>query len=366
MQILITNIEMLHRSGTTLFVRDFALELLRQGHTPEVYTLARGEIADELIAAGIPVVTSLRKVRIRPDIIHGHHQPVTCAALRYFPDTSAIFICHDHLSIFDEPPLHHNIHAYYAVSRVCYDRVRQSGITDHNIHLLKNFVDTQRFLPRPLLPQKPGRALLFSNYANETTQLPAVREACLAAGIELDVVGSGVGKPIERPEDILGKYDIVFAKAKAAMEAMAVGTAVILCDFSGIGPLVTSSEFTALQPLNFGFQALCNPLKPEFLIAQIEQYNADDAQKVRDLLRNDHRLDQTVQQFVNTYKQIVEFRFSSVNCESSVRMKLKEVLFLLLIKNNFLLCRYKASLSRQPGYNYIKKTFRLLLNRLKS
>ena len=91
------------------------------------------------------------------------------------------------------------------------------------VALLPNFVDTARFLPRAPLPQRPRRALLFSNYANEESHLPAVRAACVAAGLELDVAGAGVGNVIDEPERVLGSYDIVFAKAKAAIEAMAVG-----------------------------------------------------------------------------------------------------------------------------------------------
>lgn len=362
MQVLITNIEMINRSGTTLYVRDLALELLRQGHNPEVYTLGKGVAADELSAAGIPVVTSLSQVRIKPDIIHGHHHHVTCAALRYFSNAPAIYICHDHTSIFDDPPLHKRIQTYFAVSKVCYDRVRERGIAADNIQLLKNFVDTHRFLPRPALPKKPRRALLFSNYAQDTTQLPAVKEACRIAGLELDVVGLGVGRPVERPEEILGNYDIVFAKAKAAMEAMAVGTAVILCDFSGAGPMVTSKEFTALQPLNFGFQALRCPLKQEFLVEQIERYNAADALKVRDLLRGSHRLDQAVQQLVSSYQQVIGSQLQAEHPESSFASALKEALHLMLIKNIFSLLRYKVFLKNIPGFGILKSLYKAILS----
>ena len=50
-----------------------------------------------------------------------------------------------------------------------------------------------------------------------------------------------------QPERVLGRYDIVFAKAKAAMEAMAVGAAVVLCDFGGVGPMVTWADFDRLR-----------------------------------------------------------------------------------------------------------------------
>jgi hypothetical protein len=361
MQILITNIEMLNRSGTTLYVRDLALELLRQGHEPEVYTLEKGGIADELVEAGIRVVTSLRQVRIKPDIIHGHHNLVTCAALLYFEEIPAIYICHDHTNIHDEPPVHDRIKKYFAVSRVCFDRVRARGIPEEDISLLKNFVDTKRFLPRPPLPPKPRRALLFSNYATDATQLPAVKEACRIAGLELDVVGMGVGRPVERPEEILGSYDIVFAKAKAAMEAMSVGTAVILCDFSGVGPLVTNNNFADLQPLNFGFDALCNPLSPEFLLKEIDRYEVEDAKNVSNLLRNSHSLDRSVQGLVNTYRLVTELHLKSEHSETSDRCSTgrachKSIAFLSMKLYSFLL-RYRANFKSVPGYLSVKNIF---------
>ncbi len=351
---------MFHRSGTTLFVRDLALELQKQGHDPAVYTWGIGPASKDLLSAGIPVETSLKRIPIRPDIIHCHHNHIAAVALRYFADTPAIYICHDHMAIFDEPLVHCNIKTYFAVSKVCYDRIRTRGIDDENISLLKNFVDTQRFLIRPDLPKSPRRALLFSNYAHDTTQLPAVMEACRITGLELDVVGLGVGRPIERPEEILGKYDIVFAKAKAAMEAMAVGTAVILCDFSGVGPLVTSNNFTNLQPLNFGFQALSRPLRPEFLVDEIKRYNSDDAGNVRDLLRKNHRLDDVVNLLVAVYRRTIESYQPIEYRQHSTKTDLKNSCLAMLIKIRFLL-PYKSTLNKIPGYKVARAFYWRLL-----
>jgi hypothetical protein len=36
-------------------------------------------------------------------------------------------------------------------------------------------------------------------------------------------------------QEVLGRYDLVFAKAKCAIEAMVVGAAVIVCDANGLG-----------------------------------------------------------------------------------------------------------------------------------
>jgi hypothetical protein len=54
------------------------------------------------------------------------------------------------------------------------------------------------------------------------------------------------------PEGLLPHYDLVFAKGRCALEALAVGAAVVLCDASGLGPLVTAAELDGLRARNFG------------------------------------------------------------------------------------------------------------------
>src|SRR5206468_3631377 len=118
--------------------------------------------------------------------------------------------------------------------------VFEHAIPEERVRVLLNFVDLQRFKPRGPLPARPTRALLFSNYAREETHLTAVREACARTGLALDVIGEGVGNVWVRPEEALGNYDLVFAKARSALEALAVGSAVVLCHATGAGPMVTT------------------------------------------------------------------------------------------------------------------------------
>jgi hypothetical protein len=47
------------------------------------------------------------------------------------------------------------------------------------------------------------------------------------------VLRNHTGSINAKPEEILGGYDLVFAKARSAIEAMAVGTAVVICDRVG-------------------------------------------------------------------------------------------------------------------------------------
>lgn len=332
LHVLITNLQLWPPSGTVMYVRDLALELQRQGHTPAVFSSTRGAVAEGLRAAGIVVSDRLSRLS-EPDIIHAHHHAPTLVAVKRWPSVPAIHVCHDHLSPHDGTPLHTRIRRHFGVSRLCVKRLVDDGAPADSVALLPNFVDTARFSRRPPLPPQPRRALLFSNYADAQSHLPAIRDACRQAGLELEVAGAGVGSPIHEPERLLGGYDIVFAKAKAAIEAMAVGSAVILCDYAGVGPMVTSAQFDWLQDRNFGFEALREPLAPEPLLREIARYDADDAASVRDLVRSRASLQGIVDALVAIYGEVLVRHRSEAPTGAGPRQdtsSLRERLFLSL------------------------------------
>ena len=305
MKVLLTTLELGSYSGLPLYTRDVALELKRQGHAPEIYALNKGRVSQELVAANIPVAESPSHIKTQPDIIHGQHRVSTLISIKQFRRTPGMFICHNHTFWGDQAPFHPRILRYFGVSRVCMERLRKDGVPENMIRFLGNFVDTNRFLPRPPLPSKPRKALVFSNYATDQTHLPAVAEACRRASLDLDVIGMHA-KYVPDPENTLGKYDIIFAKGRAAIESMAVGAAVILCDFSGVGPMVTLSEFDKLRLMNFGFQTLTQPLHPENILSQIARYDPEEALLIRNLVRSTASLHKAVKNLVATYHAIIE------------------------------------------------------------
>lgn len=304
LKILLTTLELESYSGLPLYTRDVALELKRQGHLPQVYTLKDGRVAEELREAGIFVTNNPARLSFKPDIIHGQHRVSTLIAVKQFRRTPAIFINHNHTFWGDQAPFHPRIRQYFGVSRICMDRLKMDGVPEDRIHFLANFVDINRFSARPPLPEKPRKALVFSNYANDQTHLPAVKEACLQAGLELDVIGMHTNYVLN-PESMLGDYDIIFAKAKAAIEALAVGSAVILCDYAGVGPMVTLAEFYNLRLMNFGFQSLTSPLTSEHILAQIALYDPKDSLTVRNLIRTTSSLEIAVKDLVSTYQIVI-------------------------------------------------------------
>jgi glycosyl transferase family 4 len=306
MRVLLTNITLASRSGTEVNVRDLALGLLRRGHRPVVYSPELGEIAAEIRAATVPVVDDLAAVAAPPDVIHGHHHPTTLTALLRFPGVPAIYHVHDWSAWYDEPLRFPRVVLYAPVDETNADRLElEHGIDRARIRLMLNAVDLTRCPPRPPLPAVPRRALVLSNAAKEGGYLDAVRAACDLTGLELDVVGSGVGRTSARPEELLAGADVVFAKGRSALEAMAAGAAVILCDEIGLGELVTAGRVGALRPLNFGRRLLQRPVTVEGVAAEIARYDATDAARVTEWVRREADLEAALDRLVGVYEETI-------------------------------------------------------------
>lgn len=342
MIVLITNERFKERSGTVLYVRDLALQLLARGHKPIVYSTkvsgqAVSSLNEELNSLGIkpdiahgfhnpklnlqtqllreatiPVIDDLSKLALQPDIIHGHHSVETMTALLYFPRVPAVYFCHDWFSEWDTPPIFPRILRYVAVDETCYDKlVYENPIAPKRARLIFNFVDLKRFKPRRPLPEIPRRALVFSNYAKEGEHLKALRRACRAANIELDVIGKGVDHSSGAPEKLLLQYDIVFAKGRAALEALAVGTAVIVhSGISCLGQMVSDENLDEMISHNFGLRVISPPLLPNELELKarhaLSQYNPADAAEVSRRVRATAGCELAADKIIALYQEVIE------------------------------------------------------------
>jgi hypothetical protein len=286
MRVLIAGHSLGVTGGVQRYEYELASWLLSRGHSPVVFATELGDAARRFDALTIPVVDDLRTITAPVDIIHGDSAVETMAALLHFPGTPAIFVCHGWEDSAHTAPRFPRILRYIAVDDTCADRLlTRDGIACERVSVLLNGVDVDAFRQRDPLPPKPRRAVVFGNLAHELTSLPAIREACRRADIDLDVVGGATGTAEMHPESLLGGYDLAFAKAKCAMEAMACGLAVILCSEAGVGGMVRSDAFDRLRRLNFGIRTLQKPLSAETILAELALYDAEDARAVSDRIR---------------------------------------------------------------------------------
>ena len=365
--VLIANATLATLTGTETYVRDLALGLLRKGHNPIVYSPELGHIAHELRRVTIPVTNDLKSIGTTPDIIHGNHNTELITALLHFPTAPAVFFCHSWTDWISSPPTHPRIVAYVAVDDTCRDRlVLENAIPPERVRVRLHGVDLERFQPRAPLPLRPARALVFSNNANQWTHLSAVRDACKRAGIELDVIGSGVNASNANPERLLADYDLVFAKARCALEALAVGTAVILCDAAGSGPMVTSSDLERLQRLNFGIRTLSERVDPDLLAREIARYDSADAAEVSRRIRTGADLESVVDDAIALYYEVLdEFRGRPPSDAREENLAVAEFLRQLTLATRAERAKYEAMLANSPTLRLRSSIGRLpLINRL--
>lgn len=344
-----TNSSLNTRAGSELYIRDIALALQRAGHHPMAMSTDLGDVAEEMRWHGIPVVDDLEDLPGTPDILHCQHHLEAMIAILRFPGVPAVYFCHGVLPWQEAPFIHPRIFRYVAVDeptrRAC---LETHGVPPERLSLILNFVDLDRFRSRDPLPLSPQTALLFFNGATNLHLVPEVREACRRTGIHLDVVGMGVRRPLSDPEAVLGRYDLVFAKGRSALEAMAVGTAVVLLGDQGVGPMVTSAELDELRLLNFGFRTFTQPATPENIMRRIERYNAGDAALVSDRIRSSAGLDRSFQLIVGTYEEAIsEFRRHPPDEDSEARAASDYVKKIaVLVKKWHALEHHNAALAR--------------------
>lgn len=276
LKVLLTNVWLDGRGGTESVIRDLSVGLLRRGHRPIVYSPHLGAIAAEIRARGVAVISDLSQLAEAPDVIHGQHLVQTAEALLHFPGTPAIQMCHAWQYWMEAPAQFPEIHRYVAVDEAVRDRlVHVEAVPPSKVEILPNAVDLSRFLPRDRLPEKPRRALAFTKFK---AHLPIVEEACRRHGIALDVLGAGGDRLVSNPEHEFVRYDIVFASARMALEAICGGCAVIVCDSRGLAGLATSENLQVWRERNFGLRTLVHPVSVSNLSREIASYSAADAE----------------------------------------------------------------------------------------
>lgn len=306
MKILITNHALHRRAGTELYVRDLALGLKARGHHPICFSPELGDVANDLQQAGIDVTDDLATIP-PPDIIHAQHHAPSAMAFMAFPETPAVSVCHGVLP-WQEAPLAKfpNVRRYVAVDNACCDYlVKDNNIPEERIHVILNGVDLERFAHTGTASnsvERQKRALVFSNIANPSDLQP-FRQACDAHGMTLDFAGAA-GRVLDHPEQDLAEYGLVFAKARAAIEAMAMGCAVILSDYGRTGPLITTKNFNKLRPMNFGFQTLKDLPDTHDLAAKIAGLDWQNAAHISQTVRKTAAFSDVIDAWLEIYAEL--------------------------------------------------------------
>ena len=348
MRILLTTYGLNWRGGLELFVSDLARKLVTWGHEPVVFSPVVSTLVKDLRGWAVPVTQNLAAMTVPPDVILGNDDVSTMMALHHFRDAPAIFICHGTHVLAPRFP---RIRRYIAVDETCRSHLTsECGINPDAIEVVFSSVDLDRFPSRPPLPARPRRAAMFGHDFRPSAPMSAVRAACSEAGIDLDVIGAGAGTVAEAPEQILPRYDLVFARARSALEAMATGAAVILMGPSRMGSLVTTADVDRCRVLNFGRRLLTIPTNVDSVRREIARYDPADAAEVSLRIRATASLDLAARQIVDMAEETVEEQRTAgrdVDAEyAATALYLHDVL--VVMKRATVFQRLRARIARWP------------------
>ncbi len=306
LRVLVTNHDLSQVGGSQLYTVDLATALLERGHQPVVFTTRPGLVSDQLRRATIPVVSRLEQLGEAPDVIHGHHLLETAAAVLAFPGVPAVFVCHGWFPWQEEPPRLPRVRRYLAVDRLRRERlVSEHGIPPEQVEILPNFVDLRRFDGGSERPATPRRALILSNGTRNGGWVGSVRAACAAAGLPLDVVGIGEGNAVTDTATLLPRYDLVFARGRAAMEAAASGAFVVLCDCEGLGPPLLATNAPDLRQWNFGVASLRTPHSEPAVRERIAAYSPTAAVAARDWMITHAGHGPAIDRLLSIYAEVI-------------------------------------------------------------
>jgi hypothetical protein len=304
LSVLMTNIRLEGRTGTELATLDLAVALRSRGHRVAVFTPRLGQLAAEIMARGVPVTDRIDRIGFVPDIIHGHHGLTLAIALVRFPNSAAIFVCHDSSSPYDFPIVMNQIGAYVGVDPACTERLVIEGVPEHKIHLVFNGLNLDHLPLRPSWAKTPRTALAITKFNRDYIEV--IRQACDESGLELDVVGPAVGREVSDLPELLVRADIVFAYSRGALEAAATGAAVIVCDEKGFGGLLTADEASRFPDSALGRRTLTATISAGALRAAIAAYDDGDARQVAQIVRQRFDLNEIRGAYERIYAQAIE------------------------------------------------------------
>lgn len=303
MQVLITNLFVRDFSGSETVVELLADALSRAGHAPMIFAPTLGRQAARMQARGHIVVDRLALLPQRPDVMHLQHITPALMALAAFPDVPAVFSCHSATLELEAPRIHPQIRRFVAVDDWCRALCVKRDIPEDRLSVILNAVDMARFATRAPLPPKPKAALMLTKTLQQQS---LVRAACAKAGLTLDELGPATREFSDQIEKVLPRYDIVFATARMALEAAAVGCAVIVVDGRGFAGMLGSENLQAWRRLNFGIGLLTAPVTAASLDAAIAAYDAADAAEVCDRLRAEASADVYAAAYLKLYAQAID------------------------------------------------------------
>lgn len=303
MRILLTNSFLASRTGSEMALRDFAVGLKNRGHAVEVFTNVLSDAwRDNLAARGVRAVDRVDDVQMRPDIVHGQHTIAFLPCIVRFPDAAVVQWIHDISDSVDTPLRHSAIAHHVAVDEFRAKRVRDALGADTSITIVPNAVDLQRFAPHRLPAAKRALCILKRPGLEHTRHV--ISRAAAQTGWSVEFAGPGAGGEILNMPDTLRQFDLVITSGRCALEALAMGRAVIASDGNRLGGLVTGETWADLRRNNLGLNAMTMDLDDARAVDAFARVDIERAATFANQVRGELDLEPRVGDIESLYRRL--------------------------------------------------------------
>jgi hypothetical protein len=274
---------MVHVGGTEAHLLTVGEHLQRLGHEVVIYAPELGPYADHVRRCGIDVVDQLRKLPTDCDVVFAQDTIVAYDVAERYPAALSVYrVCGD-VHDFQIPPQLERMVDFIVVLSDRYARVVEACAIKAPILRMRVPVDVDRLTPLGGIRKRPRRAVMLGNYPD---RFELVKTTWEQQGIEVVQVG-GVDESYDVANAVAGA-DIVVAKARAALEAMACGRAVYIYDTFGGDGWVTPTLYHALEADNFAGQATDRVIGSTELGLDLAEYDREMGVANRDLILQHH------------------------------------------------------------------------------
>jgi hypothetical protein len=283
MRFVLANRSLLAAGGTEVHLVTFGEHLQRLGHEVLLFAPELGPFADHARRRGLDVQDNPRELPAACDVVFAQDGIVACELARRYPQALMIFrVCSDVFD-FELPPQLDGLVDLMVVLSDRYERLAKACAVKVPVLRLRVPIDIDRLVPLGTLRERPQRAVLLGNYP-EREEL--VREVWGRRGVEVRRVGVDV-----QSYDVaaaVADADIVVAKSRAALDAMACGRAVYVYDVFGGDGWVTPESYAALEADNFAGQATDRVIDAAALADDLGGYRQEMGVVNRDLVLQHH------------------------------------------------------------------------------
>lgn len=286
--------------GTETYVFTVAEHLDRLAHQPTVYSPEPGRGVEVARERGLTVVGS-EELGDDFDVALVQDAAVAYEVAERCPRARSVFVAHSESFDPQSPPqLPGAVDLQVAMNDRVERRLRAFDAGGEIVRL-RQPIDTERFKSPWPLPEKPRRALVLSN--NPLTDRQAMlEEACRENGLEL-VRAGGSGRQTNDPREALAAAEVVIGLGRGILEAMALGRAAFVYDWSGGEGWVTPESYPAIEADGFAGRGEA-VFDAEALARALGEYDRSMGPVNRDLVVAHHRANDHVQQLVEIFRRL--------------------------------------------------------------